>query len=140
MTPLYQEMHRWARTPFVWGETDCMLCLADWVLRVKGVDPAAHIRQMYDGPGSCQRETGFLRDPVAAVEACLATIGGLPRVDDPEPGDVAIVKAVGTDGRIASCGAIWLGDAWGCKGQRGTTTLKPHLVEVVAIWGVGYAP
>ncbi len=82
MTPLYQELHRWAAMPFIWGETDCMLCLADWVLHVKGHDPAADIRGTYDCRGSCQRETGFLRDPVGAVEKCLATIGDLPRVEE----------------------------------------------------------
>ncbi|WIY23357.1 DUF6950 family protein [Parasedimentitalea psychrophila] len=139
MTPLYQELHRWAAKPFIWGETDCMLCLADWVLRVTGRDPAAAVRGVYDSRGSCQRETGFLRDPVMAVEACLATIGGLPRVDTPQPGDMAVLMVRDPDGRCSPCGALWLGSAWGCKGPQGATTLSPQAVcDVLAIWGVGY--
>lgn len=116
-----------------------MLCLADWVLRVRGVDPAAEIRGTYDSRGSCQRETGFLRDPVGAVENCLATIGGLPRVGAPRKGDPAVIVVRDADGRLSPCGAVWLGSAWGCKGPNGTTTLKPRSVaEVLAIWGVGY--
>ncbi len=139
MTPLYQELHSWMSKPFIWGETDCMLVLADWVARVKGADPAAHIRGMYDSRGTCQRETGFLRDPVAAVESCLDTIGGLERTDDPQPGDTAILMLREPDGRVSPCGGLWLGNAWGCKGPHGTTTVHPSVViEVLAIWSVGY--
>ncbi|MFC4668928.1 DUF6950 family protein [Seohaeicola nanhaiensis] len=145
MTPLYQEMHRWMSAPFIWGEMDCMTCLADWVLRVRGVDPAAHIRLTYDSAASCQRQTGFMTAPVQAVERCLATIGGLPRVPEPNAGDVAVILARSVGARSTPCGAIWLGEAWGCKGPTGATTLNQRLVTVVsdstgpAIWGVGYA-
>lgn len=139
MTPLYQELHAWMAKPFIWGETDCMICLADWVLRVTGKDPAASIRGVYDSRGSCQRETGFLRHPVDAVETCLDTIGGLPRVSLPSPGDVAVLMLRDGEGGHAPCGGIWLGTAWGCKGPSGTTTIKPAgVLEVLAIWGVGY--
>lgn len=139
MTPLYQELHRWAGLPFIWGEVDCMLVLADWIARVRGQDPAAHLRGMYDSRASCQRETGFLRDPVAAVDACLATIGGLPRAEQPAPGDIAVLKLRDADGRLTPCGGLWLGAAWGCKGPHGATTINPRAVlDVLAIWSVGY--
>lgn len=140
MTPLFQELHRWMSLPFIWGETDCMLVLADWIAKVHGVDPAAHIRGTYDSPGSCQRETGFLRAPVEAVERCLATIGGLPRVDTALPGDIAVIVLPNGRGGTMAVGAIWTGTTWGCKGPEGTTTISPRLVaDVLAIWGVGYA-
>ncbi len=140
MTPLYQELHRWMGLPFIWGETDCMLVCADWIERVRGQDPAAHLRGTYDSRGSCQRETGFLRDPIGAVESCLATIGGLDRVDEPQRGDMAVIRVHEPDGRVSPCGALWLGSAWGCKGPTGATTLNPcAVVEVLAVWSVGYA-
>ncbi|APE43419.1 hypothetical protein BOO69_08310 [Sulfitobacter alexandrii] len=140
MTPLFQELHRWMSLPFIWGETDCMLVLADWIRTVRGADPADHIRGTYDSPGSCQRETGFLRTPVEAVEKCLSTIGGLPRVDEPAPGDIALIRIADGRGGLMTAGAIWTGTAWGCKGPEGTTTISPRaVVEVTAIWAVGYA-
>ncbi|UWQ59970.1 hypothetical protein K3722_07520 [Leisingera caerulea] len=139
MTPLYQELHRWMALPFIWGVTDCMLVLADWIERVQGADPAAHIRGTYDSRGSCQRETGFLRDPVEAVDRCLATIGGLARAKEPQCGDIAVIVIRDADGRVSPCGAVWLGTSWGCKSPNGTTTLKPIAVlQVLAIWSVGY--
>jgi Domain of unknown function (DUF6950) len=151
MTPLYRELHRWMSLPFIWGETDCMTCLADWIMRARGadllrgrytpgIDPAAATRGTYDSRGSCQRETGFLRDPITAVEKCLATIGGLDRMDVPAMGDIAVVVLQEADGRVGPCGALWMGDAWGCKGPTGTTTISPKAVhKVLAIWSVGYA-
>ena len=140
MNPLYVELHRWAALPFIWGETDCMTCLADWIMRVRGVEPAADIRGMYDSRGSCQRETGFLRDPVTAVDKCLATIGGMARTDSPQPGDMAVIVVQDGAGRVSPCGALWLGAAWACKGPTGTTTVSPKAVhEVLAVWSVGYA-
>lgn len=125
--------------PFIWGETDCILVLADWIERVRGADPAADIRGTYDSRGSCQRETGFLRDPVGVVEKSLATIGGLERTQEPLTGDIAILRLMESDGRVSPCGALWLGSAWGCKGPSGATTLHPsNVVEVLAIWSVGY--
>lgn len=136
---VFVELHRWMALPFIWGQTDCMIVLADWIERVKGLDAAAHIRGMYDGPGSCQRETGFLRTPVEAVDKCLDTIGGLPRVEAPHVGDIAVILTRDPGGGTTPKGALWLGSAWGCKGPNGATTYSPRAVlQVLAIWGVGY--
>jgi len=140
MTPLYRELHNWACVPSEMGRNDCVLVLADWIEKVKGVDPAAHVRGMYDTPGTCQRETGFLRDPVGAVDRCLATIGGLEKTTEPHPGDIAVLIASDEDGRDSVCGGLWMGDVWGCKTKNGATTLHPRAVsKVLAIWSVEYA-
>lgn len=136
MAPLYQELHRWAVTPFRWGESDCCLIVADWIARVRGADPAAHLRGMYDSAGSCERETGFLSDPVAAVEDVLATIGGLDRVTEPSRGDVAVYQR---HGERWAFGGVWTGTDWASKGQEGVTFLKPGEVRPLAIWALGYA-
>lgn len=139
MTPLYAEIHRWATMPFVWGESDCITVLADWVARVHGRDPMENIRGTYDSRASCQRETGFFRDPVGTIDAALETIGGLPRVDEPSPGDIAVIRVAEEGGRVSPCGALWLGTCWACKSQRGAITLRPDMVHgVLAIWGVSY--
>jgi len=134
MSPLYRRIHRWAAQPFVWGESDCVLVLFDHVRDVLGRDPGVDVRGTYMDAASCQRVTGFLRDPVAAVEACLETIGGLERVERPEPGDIAIVRAQCLD--VAAAGALWMGSVWACKAPSGVTTIDPRMVEPLAIWRV----
>lgn len=138
MTPLYQELHRWAGIPFIWGETDCFLCCCDWIKRVRGVDPAQDLRGTYDSRGSAQKETNYLRDPIGSIEKYLATIGGLERSDDLRKGDLGLIHIRESDGRISPFAAIWLGTAWACKGPDGTTTIDGKAVGVLAAWSVGY--
>lgn len=130
------ELHRWSAVPFVWGQTDCVLVLADWVARVTGVDPAAEVRMTYTDAAECQKATGFLRDPVGTLDR-FAGLAGLSRADRPARGDVAVIRRH-HDPRWP-VGALWLGECWACKGPDGVTTLRPALAQVLAVWGVGYA-
>lgn len=133
MTPIYQQVHEWSSKEFVWGYSDCMLSLCEWVERVKGFHPAEHIMYTYDSMGSCQRETGFFKDPVGTVDKFI----NFPKVSTPSKGDIAVIK-VNMDGRVIPVGAMWLGKCWACKSEYKTTTLSPKMVEVLAIWSIGY--
>lgn len=138
MTPLYHEIHRWAALPFIWGETDCMLVLADWIERVHGVDTADHLRLAYDDFGSCQRVSRFFTDPEACVEGCVSKLG-LARADDPVAGDIGLLRLPDEKGRIRPFGGLWLGEAWAVKAPQGVTTLHSKVAQdVLAIWAVGY--
>ena len=116
MKPVYAFLHRYAGRPFIWGECDCCLMIADWFLHLHGRDPAAHLRWTYDDPGSCQRAHGWLTDPVAVVERALDTVRTealpCPRVEVAREGDVAVIE-VPTQGRAMPVGAVWLGTHWG---------------------------
>ncbi|OWU78044.1 hypothetical protein ATO3_02605 [Marinibacterium profundimaris] len=136
MSPLYQELNRWSVLPFVWGETDCCLVLGDWIARVTGRDPAAHLRGLYETPADCERLTRFLSDPVAALDRCGQTIGGLPRVAAPARGDVGVYLRPGSRWPF---GGLWTGTQWASKGRDGVTFTAPGRVRVLAAWGVGYA-
>lgn len=136
MTPLYAEIHGWMARPFIWGECDCCTVLADWVARVHGVDPIADVRGLYDDPLSCERATGFVRDPVSAIDRALASVGRFERAETPTAGDIAVVLPMAGDRRPT--GALWLGRAWACKGMTGATTYAPSAVQVLAIWKMNY--
>lgn len=135
MTPLYQEINRWMGLPFIWGVHDCSMCAADWVWRVRGVDPVADVRGLYDDRLSAHRLTGWLRDPVAAFGGRMEAIG-LQRVQVPQAGDVGLVRP--PDARREVVAAVYLGDCWAVKGEHGTTTIAEPMVEVIAAWSVGY--
>ncbi|MEL7281343.1 MAG: hypothetical protein AAGK79_13370 [Pseudomonadota bacterium] len=64
MTDLDAIKADWRRTSFVWGHSDCILSVCDYVLRVSGRDPAAPWRGTYhDEAGAedlCQTYGGVL--------------------------------------------------------------------------------
>jgi hypothetical protein len=134
MTPLYQELHRWSAVPFEWGETDCMTSLCDWLVLCGWPDPMADLRGIYDDAASCQRATGYIRDPMG-VTTRLAESIALPRGNDLKAGDVAVIKVPGPRWPV---GALWTGQGWAVKGPTGTTTIRAGLVEILAFWSVGY--
>ncbi|MBB3995313.1 hypothetical protein GGR95_002968 [Sulfitobacter undariae] len=139
-SPLIIEAHRWLSLPMIWGQHDCMLCLADWFERVHGFDPAADIRFTYDSPGSCQKETGFLRDPLTATRRIAEDRGSLLRTSlPPVKGDIGLIRT--PDGeRTVVCGGLWLGKGWLIKGTpRGATVRSgAAILETVAVWSMRY--
>lgn len=134
MSPLYQEINSWLSTPFDWATANCAFVAADWVLRVRGVDPAARWRWTFDDAGSCQRATGFFSDPVSVVDAALAEVH-IQRGNDLRAGDVGVLMLWGVARPVVG---IWTGIAWAMKGPDGATTRAPATVEVLAFWDVGY--
>jgi hypothetical protein len=78
--------------PFVWGERDCALWVADWIRRRRGVDLGAPFRGTYSSAAGCEyllaREGGLL-----ALASRLCAGAGLAAIDqdDAENGDMACV-------------------------------------------------
>ena len=133
MADLFATINAWKATPFVWGRRDCMLVLADWIMEVRGVDPAAGRRGTYHDEKSCEAVTGFISRPVEVAARHFEGVG-LARVDQAQPGDVAVIQ-IGN----AVVGAIWNGAAWVSKSERGAHAAHPRFAKVLACWEVGYA-
>jgi len=139
-TPLMIEAHRWMKLETVWGQMDCMLSLADWFWRVHGFDPAEDIRFTYDSPATCQRATGFIREPLAATRRIAEDRGGLAqKTSNPVKGDIALLRLV-DQGREIHSGGLWLGRGWLVKGHPdGATVRDPAtILETLAIWDMSY--
>jgi hypothetical protein len=117
------------RRPYCLGELDCALSVADWWLIRTGVDPAARFRGTYatheDVANLFRHEGVFPR-----LVARLAKEVGAVRTFDPEPGDVAIVRA----------GAGWWGaimsptGRWTIKTERGVAVSSEF--RVIRAWTV----
>lgn len=111
-----------------WGEFDCCLFMADWILDVRGIDPAGPHRGAYSGVREALRivrAAGGLR-PLAAS---LAAAAGLPvREGPPRPGDVAVVQA----GR-RQAGAIRTSKGWAVLTPGGYAVLP---LRALAMWEV----
>lgn len=135
MTPLYVEINRWLPLKFVWGETDCMIVLGDWIKRLHDVDPVEDIRGQYNSVMSCQRLTGFFTDPVAVFQK-FADRASLEKCAGPaRRGDVGVLLHV-SEGKLQPVGGLCLGKSWAIKAPTGATTLRP--MKVLAAWDARY--
>jgi hypothetical protein len=136
MTPLAAELNRWSAVPFRWGETDCVMLMADWAARWLGVDPAADMRLAYGTAGECQRVTQFFTDPLGTVEPRVKAAGGRPA--DPAPGCIGVVLQMVAPGQARPHGAVYVKDGlWAAKGETGLHIGKP--LKVLGCWDIGYA-
>lgn len=102
MTP-GEYIRRTATLRWEWGVQDCTIWVADWCIERWGIDPAAAFRGSY----------GTEAEAEDIIFAGLANIVSpamyfLREKDDPESGDVGIIKIKGRQvSAIRNCGAWW---------------------------------
>lgn len=137
MTPLYAEINRWRVLPHRWGETDCLMLPADWVKRIRGVDPAEDVRLTYETGAECQRVWRFFTEPLLAVAPRMEK-AGLSRTARPVPGDVGIILVQTDPGVSRPHGALFLGRNWAVKCADGSVCALAA-PKIIAAWEVGYA-
>nr|WP_041762222.1 hypothetical protein [Brevundimonas subvibrioides] len=118
-----------AATPFVDGESDCALTLADWVMVATGFpDPASHLRGRYST--ALQRERLVrAKGGLHAVVAECALLAGLRPASQPARGDVGTLRM----GRQVLAG-ICTGQRWAVKSSRGVDVFFPD--SVIFAWRV----
>lgn len=120
-------LERMAATPFLDGKSDCVMTVADWVLRNGYADPAAPYRGRYHSALGreriIRREGGLL-----ALMSAGAARSGLSETASPVQGAVGLVAL-----RDVPLAAICVGDRWAFKAQGG---LLVDRAEVIKAWGV----
>lgn len=117
-----------ALRPFVDGETDCALTVADWVEAVTGIDPAAHLRGRYKtalGRERLLRKLGGLE----AVMADCAARAGLQETGSPGRGDIGLI-CLASGVEIAG---ICTGRLWSMASSDGHLAIRG---EVMRAWRV----
>lgn len=137
MTPVYAELNRWLRLPYLWGESDCVTICADWVSRWHGVDPAADLRLTYGSAGECERATRFFSDPLGCIAPRMAA-AGLNLTTQPKIGDVGLLLLPVSAHAARPHGAICLGKKWAAKTLDGSVQ-QYEPFKVLAAWSVNYA-
>lgn len=120
-----------ARKPFIYGQTDCGLPLADLWLAEHGVDPAADLRGTYRSQEDCMRLLGKSAKHLPGLVARLAyRMGASRRWDNYQPGDMAVLRI----------GRIWFGAIrdedgfWVVKESDGVLAMRE--AHVVAAWSL----
>lgn len=136
MDKLYARIHRWMASPFVWGEDDCMIAIADYLMDLGYPDCAAMWRGTYDSALTCQKVSGYLTDPVKPMKIS-ADFLGLEQTDEPRRGDVGVISVRHKDGKFRAVGAIYLGQNWAIRSEGSVLVDRPS--HVLAAWRVDRA-
>jgi hypothetical protein len=116
----------WRSVPFVYGDTDCMLSIGDYLASRGAVDVTARFR------GTYADEAGAL----AHVALCggvsgLIDMTGVERTDRPARGDVVCF-----DTGHVEVGALCTGRGIAARLERGVIEVDIRLVKVVQSWKV----
>jgi hypothetical protein len=121
-------MQRWMREPFEWGQSDCMLSVADYLIHAVGFDCGTRFRGKYYSRLGCARLSGFHIDPVKPFADCVAEIP-LKETKSPVRGDVGVIEVHDT-----VAGGICLGKAWAVRGETGLVIARP--TRILKAWAV----
>lgn len=117
-----------AARAFVLGTHDCGLFLADWVLRIRGTDPAAPIRGRYADQVELMALAGAGGLP--RLFDRLLRAGGLERTTEPRLGDVAMVAVAD----YPPCGAIRTAGGYALLAERGLSGVSARGVRLIMAW------
>lgn len=117
---------QWRRGGHVWGESDCLLSIGDYLAQRGHLDVAARFRGTYDD------EVGAMRHvDEYGGHAGLIDLVGIPYTDDPQRGDVAVIDLGETE-----VGALCTGEGFAIRLERGTVEINRRFVRVLTAWSV----
>lgn len=124
-----------AAIPGSWGQCDCALFLADWILIRTGKDPAKAFRGTYDTALAARRALELFGGTVELYGRQLARVGWVA-TSDPQPGDVGVVPGEPsgefTQAAHRMVGAIRVDGGWVTKAR--TAGINFCDVKAVAAW------
>jgi len=116
----------WRRGGHVWGQSDCLLSIGDYIAAAGGKDVTGLFRGTYDD------EAGAM----AYVErygghGALIDLTGAARTETPGRGDVAVI-----DTGYNEIGALCTGDGYILRLERGVIEINARFVDVLIAWKV----
>lgn len=113
--------------PFAWGECDCCSWVCAWIAARRGVDPMASWRGTYRTCLGAARNIHRGGGMLTVVCRAMAAAGLVP-TEDPQPGDVALVKTAQGEAL-----AIRTPTGFACKAPAGIVVAH---FPVLAAWSV----
>lgn len=116
-----------SRQTFAYGKTDCLIWMAPWVMRRRGVDPAATLRGSYSTKAEALRIILCAGGMVPLMASLLEPLG-IRRAEEPVCGDVSVAR--GPEGEM---GGIVLERMVACLAHPGLF-MRP--MPIVAAWNL----
>lgn len=124
MTDLVERtLSEWRRGGHVWGRSDCLLSIGDylWVAGYKD------IAGRFWGTYSTEEGAQVILDAHGGAEG-LIDMTGVPRAPDaPQRGDVGLVQGIG---------ALCTGFGWALRLERGVIEVEARFVKPTTVWRV----
>ncbi len=121
-----------ATRPMVWGQSDCVMTAANWIISQGYPDPAALYRGRYRTRLGCERILNKAGGALAIMQSGADRIG-LQITDSPEPGDVGCILVVAPSLRVVEAGALFDGRLWVTMGRAGILAAS---VDPLRVWRV----
>lgn len=119
-------LSQWRKGSHVWGQSDCLLSVGDYIAAAGHIDVASRFRGTYDS------EAGAMRHVTAnGGHTGLIDLTGIKRVDRPMRGDVVVIDTGETE-----VGGLCTGDSVALRLERGVLELDKRFVRIVAAWRV----
>lgn len=133
--PLTQFLLRAAIRPFIWGDWDCLLWLAEWIKETRHVDPGVGFRGSYDSMLGAARIVR-LYDGMANLVDVGVKPYGIEYTTEPRRGDIAVVGVAGDGGENFGnlAGGILLSGSVALLCQVGLMVPRLENVSIVAAW------
>lgn len=121
-------------TAQIYGQRDCSLILADWLVLNGYADTAGHLRGTYATEDECRAVVEAAGGLVPLVGDCAKRAGLSPALE-PHLGAVAVVGS--PHDLKKQWGAIWNGERWLVLWQdRGKNLLVPFMVQALSMWSI----
>lgn len=116
-------LSRWRQGRHVWGQSDCLLSVGDYLTDCGYIDIPARFRGTY----STEEGAQALIDAFGGCGGLIDLTGAPRAVDTPERGDVVLISNVG---------ALCTGDGYALRLERGVIELNRRFVTPDAAWKV----
>lgn len=114
-------LKQWRQGSHVWGESDCLLSVGDYLHQLGYADVSSKYRGTYnteEGANAHKKDAG---GPDALID-----MTGAPRSDDePKRGDVVLIHGVG---------AICTGDGYALRLDRGVVEVPRRFCSPTVVW------
>ena len=113
----------WRRGGHVWGRSDCLLSIGEYLFVAGYVDIAGRFWGTYDS----ERGAQAILDAHGGPEG-LIDMTGVPRApDEPQRGDVGLIQGIGS---------LYTGDTWALRLERGVIEVQDRFVKPTVVWRV----
>ena len=127
MTDIVDEtIKKWRQTQLLWGKTDCMLSIADYLVTCGYPDYGIPFRGLYDDEDGARR---YISDAGGELE--IMRRPQLQTTDNPQRGDIMLIGL-----QQQKIGALCTGDAVAMRLRRGVCELNIKFLHIIEAWKV----